>query len=91
MGFITVAPNKRTNARKFPKMPGPRPDHAEAKRAEAIERAEERAKRSPEQQLRVLDAVFGIGQGAVKERKRLQAQLQAPPPPTAIAGRGKKR
>jgi hypothetical protein len=39
------------------------------KRAEAL--AEERAKRSPEQQLARLDTMFGKGKGATKERAKL--------------------
>ena len=39
------------------------------KRAEAL--AEERAKRSPEQQLARLDKMFGKGKGAAKERAKL--------------------
>jgi hypothetical protein len=39
--------------------------------------AVERAKRSPQEQLARLDALLGIGVGAVKERKRLRALLVA--------------
>lgn len=50
----------------------------EARRADATIRAEERAKRSPQQQLEVLDRTLGKGVGAVKERARLKAQIAAP-------------
>lgn len=42
-------------------------------RAEAL--AEARAKRTPQQQLNRLDSMFGNGQGARKERARLQKQM----------------
>jgi hypothetical protein len=38
----------------------------------AVERQELRAKRSPEDQLKRLDALLGEGVGAVKERAKLQ-------------------
>ena len=43
------------------------------KNAEAL--AVERAKRSPQQQLKLLDDKFGVGVGAVKERAKLQALI----------------
>jgi len=43
------------------------------KRAEA--QAEERAKRTPEQQIARLDQMFGKGKGAAKERARLAKQI----------------
>lgn len=43
------------------------------KNAEAL--AAERAKRSPQQQLKKLDDKLGVGVGAVKERARLQALI----------------
>ena len=43
----------------------------EVKQAEAAECQEARDKRSPQQQIAVLDARFGVGQGAKKERERL--------------------
>ena len=44
-------------------------------RSEAAARAEERASRTPEGQLRVLDARLGEGQGAKRERARLEAEI----------------
>ena len=41
------------------------------RRARAEELAEERAKRTPQQQLTRLDEMFGKGKGAQKERARL--------------------
>ena len=43
------------------------------KRAEAL--AEERAKRTPEQQIARLDQMFGEGKGAVKERAKLAKRI----------------
>lgn len=43
----------------------------------AKERAEARAERSPQEQLAELDKRLGEGKGAVKERARLQKQLDA--------------
>ena len=48
----------------------------ERRRDAAEERAEARAARSPQQQLERLDALLGEGAGAVKERARLEKQLQ---------------
>ena len=44
-----------------------------AKLSDAHERAEESAKRTPEEQLRRLDLRLGVGVGAEKERARLHA------------------
>jgi hypothetical protein len=43
------------------------------RRERAAVRKAERAKRSPAEQLAKLDAAFGVGQGAKKERARLAA------------------
>lgn len=43
-----------------------------AKKRGALERQQEAERRSPEEQLRRLDEKFGVGQGAQKERARLE-------------------
>ena len=43
------------------------------------DRATERAKRTPQEQLGVLDARLGLGHGAAKERARLQYLIENPP------------
>ena len=43
---------------------------------EAEVRREERAKRTPQQQIAVLDKKLGVGVGAKKERARLKKQIQ---------------
>ena len=48
----------------------------EERRKEAEARQEERAKRTPQEQLARLDAMFGKDQGAARERERLQALIQ---------------
>lgn len=45
----------------------------EAKRRAVDKRADERAERSPQQQLTLLDERLGKGQGAEKERAQLEA------------------
>lgn len=47
------------------------PSRKEQRRENAARLAEERAKRSPQQQLDRLDKMFGKDQGAKKERARL--------------------
>lgn len=44
----------------------------ELRKKEADERAAERSKRSPQEQLQVLDAKLGVGVGARRERAKLQ-------------------
>lgn len=70
--MFELTTGKKINARKFPKMLGPRPDHTEAKRAEAAERQKARQGRTAEQQIARLDDYLGRGKGAVKERARLE-------------------
>jgi ribosomal protein S12 methylthiotransferase accessory factor YcaO len=49
----------------------------EGRRGRAIERQEARAKREPQEQIKLLDDRFGEGKGAVKERARLKALIEA--------------
>jgi hypothetical protein len=51
------------------------PAVTEAHRKAAEERQEARNARTPQQQLQRLDKLLGIGQGAKKERARLQALI----------------
>jgi len=53
------------------------PSRKEDRRGRAIERQEARAKRTPQEQLRLLDDRFGEGKGAAKERARLKAVIDA--------------
>jgi hypothetical protein len=48
---------------------------ADERRSLAIENAEARAKRTPKQQLALLDERLGKGVGATRERARLQAEI----------------
>lgn len=48
----------------------------EIRRKEAQERAEVRAQRSPQEQLAILDKRLGKGQGAQRERARLQSIIE---------------
>lgn len=57
------------------------------KQAEAL--AEERAKRTPEQQLARLDGMFGEGQGATKERARLAQQIADAKPKAKVEKKDK--
>ncbi len=53
---------RRPNGRKYPR---------DLRSAEARKRQEERNKRTPEEQLKLLDEKLGIDTGAIKERTRL--------------------
>jgi len=53
---------RRPNGRKYPR---------DLRGAEALKRQEERNKRTPEEQLKLLDEKLGIDTGAIKERVRL--------------------
>lgn len=52
------------------------PADRERRTLAAEDRAEARANRTAQQQLERLDSLFGEGEGAVKERKRLEKQLR---------------
>jgi len=69
-------PRKTNNDRKF-SGGGPRPDHASYKLKECIERQEAWSKLSHQQQLVRLDARLGAGVGAVKQRARIAAAIEA--------------
>jgi hypothetical protein len=47
------------------------------RRKRATERQEVRAKRTPQEQIKLLDDRFGDGKGATKERVRLKAVIEA--------------
>jgi hypothetical protein len=53
------------------------PSRKDDRRRRANERQEARAKRTPQEQLRILDERFGEGKGAAKERVRLVALIEA--------------
>ena len=52
------------------------PHRIRERRKAAELRQEERAKLTPQQQLAKLDKMFGDGQGAARERVRLQKQIK---------------
>ena len=52
------------------------PADRERRTLAAEDRAEARANRTAQQQLDKLNALLGEGEGAVKERKRLEKQLR---------------
>lgn len=52
-----------------------RAEHKATKRKRAMARQAERDQRTPEQQLDRLDDLFGLNQGAARERARLEAQI----------------
>ena len=61
----------------------------EERRQNAIRIAEDRAKRTPEQQLSLLDQRLGKGEGAQKERKKLNTELQSNQPKKKTSKRTK--
>lgn len=68
--------NRRNSKTTFP--------NVAARRERAKVRAAEAAKRTPEEQLKRLDAAFGVGQGAKKERAKIDRKaakglFRAPP------------
>jgi hypothetical protein len=52
------------------------PETVKVRQEAANQRKEERAKRTPQQQLEQLDKLFGEGQGAARERARLVKELK---------------
>ncbi len=54
----------------------PYANHREQLQAQAKERQEAASKRTPEEQLARLDELLGKGQGAKKERAKLQARIE---------------
>ena len=52
------------------------PAHRAQRRKEADDRQEQRQKRSPQEQLALLDTKLGPGAGAAKERSRLQKLIE---------------
>jgi hypothetical protein len=70
-----IRANSKHNARRF-SGGGPRPDNNEIKRKEAAERTEAWQKLSPVQQLKALDARFGEGKGAAKQRARILSGIE---------------
>jgi|TARA_R110000787_G_scaffold18041_1_gene55691 hypothetical protein len=52
------------------------PEDRDRRKADAELREEARAKLSPQQQLERLDTLLGKGEGAVKERARLEKACQ---------------
>ena len=74
---------KTSMTRRF-KGAGPRPDHTEVKKKEAIERQSYYDTLTPVQKIEALDRKLGKGVGAVKQRARL-AKPQAKKPATAGA------
>lgn len=53
------------------------PQTKQQKRQKALEMAEANAKLTPEQKIAKLDHLLGPGNGAVRERARLAAQIEA--------------
>ena len=52
-----------------------RAERKKEKRIDAEKRKEARAKRSDDEQIRMLDLKYGPGKGAMKERNRLQKRI----------------
>lgn len=61
------------------------PSKKEDNRRRANERQEARAKRTPQEQLMILDERFGEGKGAVRERARLTKLVKVSPASEAAA------
>ena len=74
------AGKKQNNDRRF-SGPGPRPDNRKHRQEEAQERQTGWESLTPQQQLASLDTRLGKGVGAVKQRARIEASMQATPRP----------
>lgn len=72
-------PKKLNNDRRYSGS-GPRPDKRKFKQTEAKERQDTWSKLTVQEQLSALDARFGKGVGASRQRKRLQAVLDSVSP-----------
>ena len=68
----TLRGKKDNSNRKFKGKKGPRPDLVDFKRKEALERNEKWVKLTTKEKLDSLDDRLGKGQGAKKQRKRLE-------------------
>jgi hypothetical protein len=80
-----AARSKKTNlARRFDGR-GPRPDNLKHKRTEAAERAEAWSALSVLEKIASLDARFGAGQGAQKQRAKLAKTVKPTVEPKASA------
>lgn len=66
---------KSDNNRKYPGEHGPRPDHNEWKRKQALEQQATWRKLTPTQQLAELDKRLGRGEGAQKQRTRILSRM----------------
>jgi hypothetical protein len=75
----TLRANLKDNSKRRYEGGGPRPDNNEAKRTEAAERQAAWSGLTPKQQLEALDRRLGKGQGAERQRARIQARIDNPP------------
>jgi len=71
---------KKDNSRRKFTGGGPRPDLNELKREEAEERNAAFARMTGKEQLASLDRRLGPGMGAQKQRAKIQAMIDSPPP-----------
>ena len=63
----------------------------DARRKVAEEKKQERAHRSPIQQLKILDDRLGVSVGAAQERKRLEKLIEAARPKKEKKAKGKQK
>ena len=76
MGLLGIR-GKENNSRRYPGEFGARPDLADSRRECAKERQSIHETLSPQEKLMKLDAKFGAGKGAAKERAKLQQLIQS--------------